>query len=203
MHYKEDMEVTFFDSPAAFRAWLDEHHEMAKELWVGFYKKSSGRPSITWPESVDEALCFGWIDGIRKSVDDISYTIRFTPRKPRSNWSAVNIARVAELTRLGRMRPAGLKIFERRVEEKSGVYSHEQRHLVQLDEAFEQQFRANQAAWDFFQAQPPGYRRTAIWWVVSAKKEVTRQKRLATLIEDSAQGRSIAELARPTSKAKG
>jgi uncharacterized protein YdeI (YjbR/CyaY-like superfamily) len=194
------MEATFFDSPAAFRAWLDEHHATAKELWVGFYKKSSGRPSITWPESVDEALCFGWIDGIRKSIDDISYIIRFTPRKPRSNWSAVNIARVAELTRLGRMRPAGQKAFEQRTEEKSGVYSYEQRHAAQLDEAYEQQFRANPAAWDFFQAQPAGYRRTAIWWVVSAKKEATRLKRLATLIEDSAQGRSIAELARPAGK---
>jgi uncharacterized protein YdeI (YjbR/CyaY-like superfamily) len=196
------MEVTFFESPAAFRAWLDEHHETAQELWVGFYKKSSGRPSITWPESVDEALCFGWIDGIRKSLDDNSYTIRFTPRKPRSNWSAVNIARVAELTRLGQVRPAGRKAFERRVEEKSGVYSYEQRHAAQLGEAYEQQFRANPAAWDFFQAQPAGYRRTAIWWVVSAKKEATRLKRLATLIEDSAQGKSIAELARPTGKDK-
>ena len=196
------MEVTFFDSPAAFRAWLDEHHETAKELWVGFYKKSSGRPSITWPESVDEALCFGWIDGIRKSVDDISYTIRFTPRKPRSNWSAVNIARVAELTRLGRMRPAGRNVFEQRLEEKSGFSSHEQQHTAQLDEGLEQQFRASPAAWDFFQAQPAGYRRMAIWWIVSAKKEATRLKRLATLIEDSAQGRRIAELARPTSKGK-
>ena len=196
------MEVTFFDSPAAFRAWLEQHHETATELWVGFYKKSSSRPSITWPQSVDEALCFGWIDGIRKSVDDISYTIRFTPRKPRSNWSAVNIARVAELTRLGRMRPAGRKAFEQRVEEKSGVYSYEQRHTAQLDEASEQQFRANQAAWVFFEAQPAGYRRLAIWWVVSAKKEATRLKRLATLIEDSAQRRTIAQLTRPTIQSK-
>lgn len=196
------MEVTFFDSPAAFRAWLEEHHEMAKELWVGFYKKSSGRPSITWPESVDEALCVGWIDGIRKSVDEISYTIRFTPRKPRSNWSAVNVARVAELTRLGRMRPAGRKAFEERTEEKTGIYSYEQRHTAQFEAAQEQQFRANQPAWDFFQAQPAGYRQMATWWVVSAKKEVTRLKRLATLIEDSAQGRTIAQLARPTGRSK-
>ena len=194
------MDVTFFESPAAFRAWLEEHHQTAKELWVGFYKKSSGKPSITWPESVDEALCFGWIDGIRKRIDDISYTNRFTPRKPRSNWSAVNVARVAELTRLGRMRPAGRKAFEERAEEKTGVYSYEQRHTAQFDEAHEQQFRANQPAWDFFQAQPAGYRRLAIWWVVSAKKEATRLKRLATLIEDSAQGRAIAALARPTSQ---
>jgi uncharacterized protein YdeI (YjbR/CyaY-like superfamily) len=191
------MDVTFFDSPAAFRAWLEANHGAAKELWVGYYKKGSGRPSITWPESVDEALCFGWIDGIRKSVDDVSYTIRFTPRKPRSNWSAVNVARVAELTRLGRMHPAGRKAFEGRAEEKTGVYSYEQRHSAALDEAYTQQFCANQAAWDFFQAQPAGYRRTAIWWVVSAKKEATRLKRLATLIEDSAHGRTIAALARP------
>ena len=196
------MEVTFFESPAAFRIWLDQHHETAKELWVGFYKKSSGKPSITWPESVDEALCFGWIDGIRKSVDDMSYTIRFTPRKPRSNWSAVNITRVAELTRLGRMRLAGRKAFEQRMEAKSGVYSYEQRNMAQLDETSERQFRANRPAWDFFQAQPAGYRQTAIWWVVSAKKEATRLKRLATLIEDSAQGKAIAQLTRPTSQSK-
>jgi uncharacterized protein YdeI (YjbR/CyaY-like superfamily) len=196
------MEVTFFETPAALRAWLEQHHETAKELWVGFYKKSSGKPSITWPESVDEALCFGWIDGIRKSVDDMSYTIRFTPRKPRSNWSAVNVARVAELTRHGQMRPAGRKAFEGRAEEKTGVYSYEQRNSATLDEESERQFRANQPAWDFFQAQPAGYRRLAIWWVISAKKAATRLKRLATLIEDSAQGRTIAQLTRPTSQGK-
>jgi len=196
------MDVTFFNSPATFRAWLEEHHETARELWVGFYKKSSGRPSITWPESVDEALCFGWIDGIRKSIDEISYTIRFTPRKPRSNWSAVNVARVAELTRLGRMRPAGYQAFEARAEEKTGIYTYEQRKTAELDEAYEQQFRANQPAWDFFQAQPAGYRHTAVWWVISAKKEATRLQRLATQIEDSAQRRTIAQLTRPTGQRK-
>ena len=196
------MDLTFFDTPAAFRAWLEEHHQTASELWVGFYKKSSGKPSITWPESVDEALCYGWIDGIRKSVDETSYTIRFTPRKPRSTWSAVNVARVAELTRLGRMRPAGHKAFEARAEAKTGIYAYEQRNTAELAEAYEQQFRANQPAWDFFQAQPLGYRRTAVWWVVSAKKEATRLKRLATLIEDSAQGRTIAPLTRPGGQRK-
>src|SRR5262245_30761724 len=196
------MEVTFFDSPAAFRAWLEENHQTAKELRVGYNKKSSGKPSITWPESVDEALCFGWIDGIRKSIDEISYTIRFTPRKPRSNWSAVNVARVGELMRLGRMRPAGHKAFEERAEEKTGIYAYEQRKTAELDEAYEQQFRANQPAWDFFQAQPAGYRHTAVWWVISAKKEATRLKRLATLIEDSAQGRTIAQLTRPAGQRK-
>jgi len=186
----------FFATPAEFRAWLAEHHDRARELWVGFYKKGSGKPSITWPESVDEALCFGWIDGVRKTIDDESYMIRFTPRKPRSNWSAVNIARVAELTAMGRMHPAGLRAFEQRTEERSGVYSYEQRQHAKLDPAYEERFRANAAAWEFFQAQPAGYRRLAIWWVVSAKKEETRLKRLATLIDDSANGRTIREVAR-------
>ncbi len=193
---KESPQPTFFATPAEFRAWFEQHHQTARELLVGFYKKGSGRPSITWPESVDEALCFGWIDGIRKRIDDVSYTIRFTPRKQRSNWSAVNIARVQELTSLGLMRPAGLKAFEERLEEKSGVYAYEQRDAAQLNVQYEQQFRANQQAWDFFQSQAGSYRKAAIWWVVSAKKEETRLKRLATLIEDSAQGRTIASMTR-------
>lgn len=193
---KESPQPTFFATPAEFRAWLEEHHQTARELLVGYYKKGSGRPSITWPESVDQALCFGWIDGIRKRIDDVSYTIRFTPRKQRSNWSAVNIARVQELTELGLMRPAGLKAFEERLEEKSGIYSYEQRDTAQLTAEYEQQFRANQQAWDFFQSRAGSYRKAAIWWVVSAKKEETRLKRLATLIEDSAQGRTIASMTR-------
>jgi uncharacterized protein YdeI (YjbR/CyaY-like superfamily) len=195
------MNPTFFETPAAFRAWLEEHHEHTSELWVAFYKVGSGRPSITWPEAVDEALCFGWIDGIRKSVDASSYAIRFTPRKPRSTWSTVNINRVADLTRLGLMRPAGIAAFEARVEANSGIYAYEQRQTVALEDEYEQQFRANQAAWEFFQHQPAGYRRTAIWWVVSAKREETRRKRLATLIDDSAHGQTIAQLTRrPTSE---
>ena len=189
---------TFFATPSDFRAWLEAHHDTASELLVGFYKKGSGKPSITWPESVDEALCFGWIDGIRNSLDADSYTIRFTPRTARSTWSAVNIKRVAELTELGRMRPAGLKAFAARTEDNSGIYAYEQRENAALDPAYEQEFQTNPAAWAFWQAQPPGYRKTATWWVVSAKQDATRRKRLATLIADSAAGRRLAQLARPT-----
>lgn len=141
------MQPLFFATPSEFRAWLEAHHDSTPELWVGFYKKGSGKPSITWPEAVDAALCFGWIDGLRRGIDDVSYTIRFTPRKPRSIWSAVNIKRVGELTSLGLMRPAGLKAFAERVEEKSGVYAYEQRDAPEFDDAREQQFRANEQAW--------------------------------------------------------
>jgi len=187
---------TFFATSTEFRAWLEAHHESVKELWVGFYKKGTGEPSITWPESVDEALCFGWIDGLRKSIDDVSYMIRFTPRKSHSTWSAVNINRVAELTQLGRMHPAGLKAFAERVEDKSAIYSYEQRKQAELDAADEQRFRANQAAWEFFQTQTPSYRNAALWWIVSAKQEATRQSRLARLIEDSEHGRTLPQLTR-------
>jgi uncharacterized protein YdeI (YjbR/CyaY-like superfamily) len=190
----------FFTSAAAFRLWLEKHHASQRELWVGFHKKGSGRPSLTWPESVDAALCFGWIDGIRKRVDECRYTIRFTPRKPGSNWSTVNVKRMGELIKLGLMRPAGLKAFEQRQQEKSGVYSYEQRKSAQLDGVSEERFSANHAAWEFFQQQPPGYRRLAVFWVVSAKKEETRQKRLSTLIADSAQHRRIGPLARSPSR---
>ena len=191
------MKPTFFATPSELRTWLKEHHDTAQELWVGFYKKSSGKPSITWPEAVDEALCFGWIDGVRKGIDDVSYTIRFTPRKPRSIWSAVNVKRASELASLGLMRPAGLKAFEERAEEKSELYSYEQEN-AELNDAYEQQFRANKTAWEFFQAQAAWYRRAATWWVISAKKEETRLKRLATLIEDSEHGRTIPPLTRRT-----
>jgi uncharacterized protein YdeI (YjbR/CyaY-like superfamily) len=187
------MQPKFFATPAAWRGWLEKYHGRRQELLVGFYKKDSGKPSITWPESVDGALCYGWIDGIRRSIDDISYSIRFTPRKPRSNWSAINIGRLAELTGQGLMRPAGIKAFEARTEERSGVYSFEQQN-VKFDEAQEQLFRADATAWKFFQSQPPGYRRIATWWVLSAKREETRGKRLAILIEDSGQGRRIGPL---------
>jgi uncharacterized protein YdeI (YjbR/CyaY-like superfamily) len=183
------MEPTFFPTPADFRAWLERHHATETELLVGYYKKGSGKPSITWPESVDEALCFGWIDGIRRRIDDESYSIRFTPRKPTSNWSSVNIERVAELREEGRMRPAGLAAFERRSEARSGIYSYEQRKAARFDADQEREFRANEAAWSFFQAQPPGYRQQSTYWVVSAKREDTRRKRLASLIELSAAGR--------------
>jgi uncharacterized protein YdeI (YjbR/CyaY-like superfamily) len=187
-------EPTYFETPTDLRDWFAENHESAAELWVGFRRKASGLRSITWPESVDEALCVGWIDGVRKSVDETSYKIRFTPRKPTSNWSSVNIARVAVLTRDGRMRPRGLAAFERRSEKRSGIYSYEQRRSARLEPAQERLFKANAAAWAFFQAQPAGYRKTATWWVVSAKREATREKRLATLIDDSASERRLAHL---------
>ncbi len=189
-------EPIFFATPADFRRWLRANHESTRELWVGFYRKASGRPSVTWPESVDEALCVGWIDGLRKTIDTQSYRIRFTPRKPTSNWSAVNIGRVQDLIGQGRMRPAGLKAFERRTEEKSGIYAYENRHAAVLGKSAERKFRARPTAWKFFQRQPAGYRQTAIWWVMSAKGEETRQKRLKTLIADSAAQRRIGALTR-------
>jgi len=189
------MKITFFKSPAEFRNWLEQHHATVQEMWAGFYKKSSGKTSITWSESVDEALCFGWIDGIRKSVDDRSYTIRFTPRKPRSIWSAANIKRVEELNRQGRMQTAGQKAFEARLENKSGIYSYEQRK-VELDELYSKKLRQNKEAWQFFQVQPASYRKAANWWVLSAKKEETRLKRLEKLIDDSAHGRTIPQFTR-------
>ncbi len=189
------MKVSFFKSSSAFRKWLEKHHATARELWVGYYKKGSGKPSLTWPESVDQALCFGWIDGIRKSIDEVSYTIRFSPRKPRSIWSAVNIKRAQALAAQGLMQPAGLQAFQARQENRSRIYSYEQRQ-DQLPEAYAQTLRQNKAAWDFFQAQAAWYRKAAGWWVTSAKKEETRLKRLDQLIEDSAQGRTIPPLTR-------
>ena len=184
-------EIRFFAAPEDFRRWLQAHHESTRELWVGFYKKGSGRPSITWPESVDEALCVGWIDGLRKTIDAESYKIRFTPRKATSNWSAVNIGRVQELTRLGRMRPAGVKAFELRTEEKSGIYAYENRKSAVLGAAAEKQFRSRRKAWAFFQKQPAGYRKLATWWIISGKKEETRQQRLEKLIAQSEAGKRI------------
>jgi len=189
------MNPTFFRSPAEWREWLEKFHATAGELWVGYYKKDTGRLSITWPESVDEALCFGWIDGIRKSIDESSYKIRFTPRKPGSIWSAVNIKRAEELVDQGRMHPAGLQAFRARKENRSGIYSYEQSSDALPDE-YAQKFQRNKAAWDFFQDQPAWYRKAAGWWLVSAKKEETRQKRLDQLIEDSAHGRTIPPLTR-------
>jgi len=190
------MKPTFFATPAEFRAWLEKHHADTSELLVGFYKKDSGKPSITWPESVDQALCFGWIDGVRRRVDDVSYTIRFTPRKARSIWSAVNIARVKELEKQGLMQPAGRKAFQAREEAKSVVYAYEQKEDARLTGPYEKRFKANVKAWAFFQAQAPWYQRAASWWVVSAKQEQTREKRLATLMEDSENGRTLRQLTR-------
>jgi uncharacterized protein YdeI (YjbR/CyaY-like superfamily) len=194
------MKPKFFPSPSAWHAWLEEHHLKHEELCVGFYKVGSGKPSITWPEAVDGALCFGWIDGVRKSLDESRYVIRFTPRRPNSIWSAVNIKRVAELTSLNLMRPAGVQAFERRTGNRSEIYAYEQRMGAQLSAAYEKKFRANKKAWKYFQAQPPWYRRTASWRVISAKREETRLKRLAQLIKDSEHERAIPELRRAAGK---
>ena len=190
------MKPLFLSTSSAFREWLEKHYDKEQELWVGFHKKSSGKPSITWPEAVDAALCFGWIDGVRKSLGDESYTIRFTPRKPRSIWSVVNIKRVAQLKKMGLMHSAGLQAFERRTGDKSAIYSYEQRKTATLGDEYERQFRARRKAWGFFQAQPSWYRRTTSWWVISAKKEETRLKRLSKLIEDSERGQSVSPLLR-------
>jgi len=181
----------FFITPADFREWLRVHHRSSREQWIGFHKKDSGRPSITWRESVDEALCFGWIDGLRKTIDEESYKIRFTPRKTTSTWSAVNLRRVQELTKLGRIRSAGLKAFASRKEEKSGIYSYENRKAAVLSRPDEKQFRARDDAWKFFQSQPAGYRHNAIWWVVTGKKEETRGRRLEKLMAASEAGKRI------------
>jgi uncharacterized protein YdeI (YjbR/CyaY-like superfamily) len=188
----------FFVSPSEFRSWLEQNHETTQELWVGFYKTSSGKPGITWPEAVDQALCFGWIDAVRKGIDDISYAIRFTPRKPRSIWSSVNIKRIGELIGLGLVQPAGLKVFNERDQQKSGLYSYEQRKQIKLDPAYEDRLRANTKAWEYFQSRPPSYQQPAIMWVMSAKQEVTRLKRLAILIACSEEGRTISPLTRPS-----
>jgi uncharacterized protein YdeI (YjbR/CyaY-like superfamily) len=188
---------TYFATPAEFRSWLEKHHETSTELWVGFHKRASGRPSITWPEAVDQALCFGWIDGVRKTVDESSYTNRFTPRKARGTWSAINIKRAKELIEMGVMSPAGLRAFQRRPPDRSAIHSYEQRQAASLTGEYERRFRANKEAWGFFGAQPPWYRRAAIHWVMSAKREETRVRRLGRLIEDSQNGRRIPPLTRP------
>ena len=192
--------LQFFATPDEFRRWLADNHADATELWVGFYKRASGRPSITWPESVYEALCYGWIDGVRKSVSVEAYTIRFTPRKRGSIWSKVNINKAQELVRTGRMQPPGMRALEARDEKKSGVYSFERSRVAKLTPREHKQLRANRKAWTFFEAQPPGYRRVCLHWVVSAKRPETRERRLNTLIADSAARRRIAPLRRPTDK---
>jgi uncharacterized protein YdeI (YjbR/CyaY-like superfamily) len=180
----------FFRTPADFGTWLEKNHATATELWVGFYKKDSGKPSITWPESVDQALCFGWIDGVRKRVNEISYQIRFTPRRRGSIWSAINIKRARELASQKQMRPTGLKAFAARIENKSGIYSYEQRS-TELSEPYAKLLKKNKAALNFFENQPPSYRKMIGWWIISAKKEETRMARLAKLISESAKGKRL------------
>jgi len=189
------MQPKFFNSPSDFRKWLAAHHANANELLVGFYKRDTGKPSITWPESVDEALCFGWIDGIRRRIDEDSYSIRFTPRKTSSTWSAINIRRAQELVSEGRMTPEGEKAFAARKKNRSGIYSYEQRS-AELIEPYAGKLRRNKAALKFFASQPPSYRKAANWWVMSAKKEETRLNRLEQLIKLSAARQFIPQFIR-------
>ena len=187
-------EPIYFASPDEFHAWLEEHHETEAEVWVGYWKKATGKPSLVWSQAVDEALCFGWIDGVLRGIDDERHIQRFTPRKPASNWSAINIAKVERLRAEGRMRPAGEAAFARRRGDRSGIYSYEQRHNARLEPDEQARFEANAAAWEYFTSRPPSYRKPAVWWVVSAKKPETRERRLATLIELSAAGEPINQL---------
>ena len=187
----KDLKPIFFRTPAEFRAWLKKHHNTADEIIVGYYKKASGRPSMTWQESVDEALCFGWIDGIRRKYGEDSYGNRFTPRRAGSNWSAINIRRVDELIRLKRMQPAGLAAYARRTEARSRVYTYEQQDVLPLDKTLEKKFKASKKAWDFFQAQAPYYRKLITRWLSSAKSEETRLRRLAKLMASCEQGRRM------------
>ena len=184
------MEPTFFSTKEAFRKWLEKHHEGEKELLTGFYKTGSGKPSMSWSESVDQALCFGWIDGVRKSIDHESYSIRFTPRKSSSIWSNINIKKVEELTKTGLMTPAGQKAFDLRKENKSGIYSHEKAEVV-LDPVYQKQFTDDQTAWDFFESQAPSYRKVIIHWIMSAKQEKTRLSRLEKAIDTSKQSKRL------------
>ena len=194
------MDPIYFATAAEFRAWLEEHHETDTELIVGFYKKASGVPSITWPEAVDEALCFGWIDSVRRTVDEDRYTNRFTPRKRGSNWSAVNVSKVGALTEADRMHPAGLRAFEARSESRTGVYSFEQGQEPRLTRDQLRAFRAEPGAWAFFSSTPPSYRKAATWWVISAKQQTTRDRRLAQLIEDSRAKRRLKQLTPPAKR---
>ncbi|WP_163400150.1 YdeI/OmpD-associated family protein [Flavobacterium fluviatile] len=184
------MKATFFPTQENFRAWLEKHYQTETELIVGFYKVSSKKPTMSWSESVDQALCFGWIDGIRKTIDDESYSIRFTPRKKSSIWSVINIKKVEQLTKAGLMKEAGLKAFELKSEERSGIYSHEKEAYI-LDPELEKQFRANKIAWDFFEKQAPSYKRVVIHIIMSAKQEKTRISRLEKAIAASAQQKRI------------
>ncbi len=188
----ERMEQLYFRTSSEFRAWLVKHHATATELGVVLHRKTTGERSMTWSEAVDQALCFGWIDSVARRLDDTRRVQRFTPRKPKSNWSAVNIKKVAELTAQGLMTPAGLAAFARREEARSAIYSYENRHLAALDPERKAQFRAARDAWNFFSRQPPSYRQTTIYWVMNAKREETRSSRLAKLISVSAEGRRLA-----------
>jgi uncharacterized protein YdeI (YjbR/CyaY-like superfamily) len=196
------MQPRYFRTPADLRAWLARHHASATELLVGFHRRESGEPGITWPESVDEALCYGWIDGVRRRIDAVRYSIRFTPRSRGSVWSAANIRRVGELVAAGRLQPAGQTAFDARRANRSGVYAYEQRPS-ELAAPYAALLAENRAARRFFAAQPPSYRRAATWWVLSAKREATRLRRTATLIELSAAGKWIPQFLRSPPRSGG
>jgi uncharacterized protein YdeI (YjbR/CyaY-like superfamily) len=181
------MTPKFFSTPKQFREWLERNHDSATELLLGFHKTSSGKKSITYSEALDEALCYGWIDGVRKNVNETSYTIRFTPRKARSIWSLVNVKHIERLTKEGRMQPAGVEAYERRDPKRTGIYAFENRPR-EFSPEFEKAFRKNKAAWTFFEKQPPGYKRVIVFWVMEAKKEETRMKRFKQLVELSEKG---------------
>lgn len=185
------MNPTFFKTQADFRQWLTDNHNKEKELLVGFYKTGSGKESITWPQSVDEALCFGWIDGVRKSVDAESYTIRFTPRKPNSIWSAVNIDKMEKLIARKLVKPEGLAAFEKRTEGKSRIYSHEQKEVAKLPPDMEAEFKANTAAWHYFTTQAPSYQKVILHWITSAKQEKTRIDRFKKLLLACDEGKRL------------
>jgi uncharacterized protein YdeI (YjbR/CyaY-like superfamily) len=194
---EDEPEVHYFASPAELRDWFDANHETASELWLGYHRKATSRPTVSWSDAVDEALCVGWIDSIRYRVDDERSRQRFTPRRKGSIWSAINIAKVAQLMKEGRMRPAGLAAFERRSEAKSGVYSYENRHLAAFSPEEQAAFRANDSAWSWFASRPASYRTGATWWVVSAKRDETRQRRFVELVAESAEGRMPRQLTPP------
>jgi uncharacterized protein YdeI (YjbR/CyaY-like superfamily) len=193
------MKPIFFENALAFRRWLEANGEKETELLVGYYKVSTGKPSMSWSESVDQALCFGWIDGIRRSVDEESYCIRFTPRKPNSNWSAINIKKMEELIASGQMTSAGMKLFELRKESKSKVYTYENRTEA-LPTEIEARFRQNEKAWEFFIKQAPSYRKTVIYWVMSAKQQATFEKRLAQLVSECEEGKRLDLFTSPKNK---
>jgi len=197
------VKIVFFETPGAFRAWLERHHRQQRILHVGFRKRHTGRPSLTWPEAVDEALCFGWIDGVRHRIDAEGYTIRFTPRRAGSTWSAVNLRRVRVLIRVGRMSPHGLRVYRQRNPSRTGLYSFEQLWAARFTPLHARLFRAKRRAWQWFRAQAPWYRRTATFWVESAKLEPTRRRRLAALIAASAAGRPVGPLDRKRGRDRG
>ncbi len=188
--------ITHFETPEDFRAWMEAHHAERDELWVGFWKKATGRPSISWEESVDVALCYGWIDGIRKSIDENAYTIRFTPRRQGSVWSNRNMERYAAMLAEKLVTPPGAAAYTRRKEEKTGVYSFEQDVPPTLSAGFEARFRENEAAWADWEQRPPGYRKRATHWVLSAKRDATRERRFQAVVEACAAGRKVKPLRR-------